>query len=250
MDNNPLLVVKNLSKSFGSDSILSEVSMSIDSSECHCLIGRNGSGKSTLINMIINLIEKDEGTIQIFDSDYENNPELIKKNIGVLPEFNPVFEEFSVQDYLEYIGLIYDLEKELIASRIKFLVEYFFEEGPNPRKPISQFSKGMRLKAGLCAALMHKPKFLILDEPFDGLDVFSSNSLVEFINEYRTKGNAILVSSHDLLFMDKIASHISVIHETKLLNFTHEELTQNGKSFEKQVAEIMGYNPKGIQEFL
>jgi ABC-2 type transport system ATP-binding protein len=244
-----LLKVSQVSKSFGSELVLYKVSMSISRGECHCLIGRNGSGKSTLINMIINLIEKDEGTIQVFDSDYENEPELIKKNIGVLPEFNPVIEEFSVQDYLEYIGLIYDLKKELIASRIQFLVEYFFEKEPDARKPISQFSKGMKLKTGLCAALMHKPKLLILDEPFDGLDIFSSNNLVEFLNDYRSKGNAILVSSHDMLFMDKIASHVSVIHGTNLLNIAYAELTQNGKSFEKKVAEIMGYNPKEIREF-
>lgn len=250
MISNSILEVENVSKSFGSESVLSNVSLSIGSGECHCLIGRNGSGKSTFINMIINLIEKDEGTIQIFNSDYENDPEQIKKQIGVLPELNPVIEEFSVQDYLEYIGLIYGLEEELIYIRIEYLIDYFFSKKPDARKPISQFSKGMRIKAGLCAALMHKPKLLILDEPFDGLDVLSSNSLVDFLNDYRKKGNAILVSSHDLLYMDKIASHVSVIHEENLINFTYVELMQNGKSFEKKIAEIMGFNPKEIRDFI
>jgi len=243
------LQVKGVSKSFDSEVILKNASLEINEGECHCLIGKNGTGKSTLINMIINLIEKDEGTIELFDTDFETDPDLIKKQIGVLPEFNPVIEEFSIQDYLQYIGLIYDLEEEIIASRIEFLIEYFFEKKPDNRKPISQFSKGVKLKTGLCAAIMHKPKLLILDEPFDGMDVFSSNNLIEFLNDYRSKGNAILVSSHDMLFMDKIASHVSVIHEDELLNYTREQLMQNGKSFEKQVAEIMGYNPKEIREF-
>ncbi len=244
-----LLQVQNVRKSFGDNLVLKDAGLEIGEGECHGLIGKNGSGKSTLINMIINLVEPDEGNIRLFDSGFEKRPDEIKKKIGVLPEFNPLVEEFSLPDYLEYIGLIYGLERELIASRTEFLTDYFFEDVPGPKKPISDFSKGMKLKAGVCAALMHKPKLLILDEPFDGLDVFSSNNLVEFLNDYRNRGNSILASSHDILFMDKIVTHVSIIRDEELLNFTKEELIKKEQPFDKQVADIMGYNPKTIQEF-
>lgn len=244
------LEILGVSKSFKkSGSILNQISLELDTGECLCLIGKNGSGKSTLINMIIGVVEPDSGQILVFGENFSGKEVNVKKKVGVLPEFNPVINEFSVQDYLKYVGLIYGVDEEVIKERSAYLIGYFFDEEPDSRKAIGQFSKGMKLKTGICAALIHKPELLILDEPFDGMDTFSSNSLVEFLNEYKLQGNAILVSSHDMLFMEKIASQVAVLKEDKLITSDLKEIEESGKSFEAFVTERMGYNPKEIKEF-
>lgn len=245
-----MINISNLSKSFGKNTVLTQVNLKIGEGECHSLIGKNGSGKSTLINLMIDLIEPDTGGITFWGEQLNTPDSPVKAKVGVLPEFNPLIEEFSVHDYLEYIGVIYGLEKGLIKQRTAYLIDYFYEEDPGKKKPMSQFSKGMKMKAGVCAALIHKPKFLILDEPFDGMDVFSSNGLVAFLNEYRSLGNSILISSHDMLFMEKIATHLSLIKETEVLNFTAEEFRREGTTFEQHVSEVLGYNLKEIKEFI
>ncbi|NGP88464.1 ABC transporter ATP-binding protein [Fodinibius halophilus] len=244
-----ILRIKNLHKTFGDQVVLQDIALTIKQGECHGLIGKNGSGKSTLINIIVNLLPPDGGTIELFGKKWHDHPQAIKKKIGVLPEINPVIDEFSVQDYLEYVGLIYGMNQELIQSRTEYLINYFFEDVPSPSKSIGQYSKGMKLKTGICAALIHKPKFLILDEPFDGLDVFSSKNLAAFLNDYRAKGNTVLVSSHDLLYMDKIASHIDLIKGAELLHLAKEDVQNNGKSFEDEISDRLGYKPKELGEF-
>lgn len=243
------LTLTDIKKSFGKKEVLKNVSLEVKAGECHCLIGKNGSGKSTLINMIIDVVEPDEGMIR-FSGDFLNDPtSSVKSKIGVLPEFNPVVDEFSIQDYLEYVGLIYRMDKELIEKRSKFLMDYFFESPPKRKKTIGSFSKGMKLKTGICAALIHKPEMLVLDEPFDGMDIFSANNLVSFFNDYKKKGNGILVSSHDMLYMEKIATHVSIIKDAEVSSFPMEYFFEKESSFEEQVSEFLGYNTKALIEF-
>ena len=245
-----VLHVESISKSFEKTVVLEDVTFNVNSSECHCLIGKNGSGKSTLINMLIDVVAPDNGRVEYWGKGINDPAADVKKRIGVLPEFNPLVEEFSVQDYLRYVGLIYDLEESLIKQRSEYLLDYFFEEIPSIKKMMGNFSKGMKLKAGICAALIHKPELLILDEPFDGMDVFSANNLVAFLNDYRKQGNSIFISSHDMLFMEKIATHVSLIKETKLMSYDMEHFLTKEKLFEVQVSELLGYNPKEIKEFV
>lgn len=244
-----ILDITNLAKTYGKTTILKDVCLKVLPSECHCLIGKNGSGKSTLINMIIDVVEPDKGFIT-FAGEALNEPgSKVKSKIGVLPEFNPIVDEFSIQDYLEYVGMIYNLDKMLIKKRSETLIQYFFESTPDRRKTIGSFSKGMKLKTGICAALIHKPELLILDEPFDGMDIFSANNLVAFLNDYKEKGNSILVSSHDMLYMEKIATHISIIKDTEVVSIPMDHFRNSTSSFEAQVSEILGYDPKKLIEF-
>lgn len=244
-----VLSVSDLTKSYGKNEVLTDVNLELREGECYCLIGKNGSGKSTLINMMIDVVEPDKGTIKFWGEGLNEPTSKVKQRIGALPEFNPIIEEFSIQDYIKYVGLIYNLDDELLEKRSEFLIQYFFEEVPSKKKIIGSFSKGMKMKTGICAALIHKPELLILDEPFDGMDIFSANHLVSFLNDYKQKGNTIFVSSHDMLFMEKIATHVSVIKESKIISLPITHFQEKQESFEKQISELLGYNPKELQEF-
>lgn len=244
-----ILKVSNVSKSFGKNAVLEKVGLEINKGECHCLIGKNGSGKSTLINMIIDVVKPDEGEITFWGDKISDSNSNIKSRIGVLPEFNPVIDEFSIQDYLEYVGVIYNVEKTIIKKRSDYLINYFFDNPPEKKKSIGEFSKGMKLKTGICASLIHKPKMIILDEPFEGLDVLSANNMTAFLNDYIRSGNSVFISSHDMLFVEKIATHVSLIKGKELLNFSFSDFQRNGYSFEEQVSSILGYNPKALKPF-
>lgn len=244
-----VLKVLNVSKSFGENTVLEKVGLEINEGECHCLIGRNGSGKSTLINMIIDVVKPDEGEITFWGDKISDSNSTIKSRIGVLPEFNPIIDEFSIQDYLEYVGVIYSLEKTIIKKRSDYLINFFFDDLPEKKKSIGEFSKGMKLKTGICASLIHKPKMVILDEPFEGLDVLSANNMIAFLKDYIRNGNSVFISSHDMLFVEKIATHVSLINGKELLNFSVSDFQKNGRSFEEQVSSILGYNPKVLTPF-
>lgn len=246
-----MLHVKNIEKAFDDILVLSGITLSILENDCYCLIGRNGAGKSTLIHIIIDLIAADKGSVEIFGTTYSDNPEYIKKNIGVLPEFNPVVQEFSGIDYLKYVGLIYDLSKELIEKRIKILTNYFFDDLSHLQKPIAQFSKGMKIKIGICAAVIHKPKLLILDEPFENLDPLASSNLATFIHDYRQQGNALLVSSHEINYIEKIATHLGILDNNELkYSGTIEQIKKvSNKKFDDEISSMLGYIPKSLDKF-
>jgi ABC-2 type transport system ATP-binding protein len=246
-----MLRIRNLEKSYGPVKVLEDVSISVREGECYSLIGKNGAGKSTLINIIADLLKFNEGELSIFNQTYEENAFFIKSNIGVLPEFNPLIEEFSGNDFLEYIGTIYSLPNSIIKERIDWLLSYFFEDDSTGSKSISEYSKGMKIKIGICAALIHKPKLLILDEPFDNLDPVSCKHLINFLIDYRQQGNAILVSSHDLSHIVDISTHIGILNNRKIeYESTLQEILDKSKNkLGDFVTKILGYNTKQILNF-
>ena len=246
-----VLRLENISKDYGEASVLDGIDLMINEKECYCLVGRNGAGKSTLIHIIINLITADEGTVELFGKTYDDNPVEIKKNLGVLPEFNPVVAEFSGSEYLRYVGTIYSMTSTLIDKRMRILADYFFQDMQELEKPIAEFSKGMKIKIGICAAVIHKPKFLILDEPFENLDPLASVNLATFINDYRDQGNALLVSSHEINYVEKIATHLGVLENKKLLySGPLDQFTKSGdRNFDEQISLMLGYKPKSLKDF-
>lgn len=203
--------ITNISKYFNNRVILKDINVLIPPGQCYCILGKNGAGKSTLINILLDLIKPDNGKILISDMSYDNNSIKIKKNIGALPESSPLIPEFTGYQYLKFIGLLHKLRIEVIKFRINRLNEYFFEFSKDLNKRISTYSHGMKVKLGLCSALIHKPRILILDEPFAGLDPLTANKLINFLIEFMNSKRTIFLSSHNLLYVEKIATHIGIL---------------------------------------
>src|SRR5699024_4686446 len=131
-------------------------------------------------------------------------------------QFNQIIEELNAYDFLEWIGLLYGMPKEVIESQINKVLNYFFEESEKLYLPSKKYSEGMKKKLAICSAILPGPKLLILDEPFANLDLVASIKLCNFLNAYKSNERIILVSSHDLLYVDKIATHIGVINRKQL----------------------------------
>ncbi|MBI9035057.1 MAG: ABC transporter ATP-binding protein [Bacteroidales bacterium] len=221
--------VKNIHKTYGRHKVLEDINLLIQDNQIHCLLGKNGVGKTTLINLILELIDFEEGTI-IYDKNEGKLNNNLKKRMGVLGENNPLIEELSAYQYLKLCAKLYKVKVSEVEKRISDLSSYFFKEGELNKK-LSSFSTGMKKKIGLCAAVIHTPDLLILDEPFSGLDPVAAQITVEFIKAYGSKNRSVFLSSHDLNYVEKIASHITVLDETMVVfSGTFDHFTSEGKT--------------------
>lgn len=235
------IALQGICKAFGSQIILDSIDLQIQEGSIYCLLGKNGAGKSTLINILINLIPPSKGKVSINGLQYDQSEIAIKQLLGVQSEFNQLIEELNAYEFLYWIGLLYRMPVEEIEARRANLLEYFFGPEGNLNKPCSTYSSGMRRKLTICAAVLHKPAILILDEPFANLDPVANDKLCSFFNAYsQVPGRILLISSHDLLYVEKIATHIGVLNESRLaFNNNIQQFNQEGRSSLDQ--ELMKY---------
>ncbi|MBS0031357.1 ABC transporter ATP-binding protein [Chitinophaga sp. 22321] len=221
--------LESISKSYdGKLFAVENITFSIPGDAVYCLLGSNGSGKSTLLNIIANIIEPTTGQLTINDHSYATAPLLIKQKMGVQSQFNQVIGELNAFDFLSWIGLLYNMPQPELLTQRRNLLAYFFEEEEDLRKPAKTYSSGMQKKLAICAAVLHKPDLLILDEPFANLDPVACHKLCDFISAYRASQRIILISSHDLLYVSKVATHIGILHKKALVfNDTASHFTDN-----------------------
>ncbi len=226
-----MIELKQLSKSYGHDTVLDELNWTIKAGQVCALLGKNGAGKTTLINLILDLILPTEGSISIFGKDSGDLDLDDKKRIGVLGDELGLIEEFTGLDYLKFIGNIYHLTSSEISNRVADLTNYFFENEDDLKKTIASYSTGMKKKIAFCGAVIHIPDLLILDEPFSALDPLVAKQMILFIKKYANENRTIIISSHDLAYVEKVANHIAVLNETQLVfNGSLEEFTENGQN--------------------
>jgi ABC-2 type transport system ATP-binding protein len=211
-----MITVTDLHKNYGKKRVLEHVSLTIEPGTCVGLLGNNGAGKSTLIHILLDLIPKTSGEVSLFGMSYPADTVAIRKRIGVMPEEELIHDELTGKEQLDFACMLYGIPDAEREARIHTLFEFFFEDAGELHKPCGTYSAGMRKKLGMIIALLHKPDVLILDEPFSGLDPAASQVLIRFLSLWLNERRAILVSSHNLNYVEQMASHVAVIHERRL----------------------------------
>jgi ABC-2 type transport system ATP-binding protein len=225
--------VKKVSKYYGEQAALKEVSLSIKKGDIVGFLGPNGAGKSTLMKIICCYLSKDEGQLSVCNQDIEENAIEIKSKIGYLPEHNPLYAEMYIKEYLAFVAGIYKLSK----NRIDEMISITGLEKEQHKK-ISQLSKGYRQRVGLAAALIHDPEVLILDEPTTGLD---PNQLVEIRNLIKESGKnkTVLLSTHIMQEVDRICNRVIIINKGQIVaDKKLEELRANNIDLENYFQEL------------
>lgn len=207
------IIVKNISKYYGVQAALDDVSFTIGTGEIVGFIGPNGAGKSTMMKIITGYIPASSGKVLVDDMDITENPIAIKKKIGYLPENNPLYPDMYVVEYLKFIAGIYRLGRSS-GQRIKDIIG-LTGLGPEQHKKIGELSKGYRQRVGLAQALIHDPEILILDEPTSGLD---PNQLVEIRNLISTAGRekTVMLSTHIMQEVEALADRLIIIDHGKI----------------------------------
>ncbi|MGB3588213.1 MAG: ABC transporter ATP-binding protein [Tunicatimonas sp.] len=208
--------------------MLNRISLNLATGECWCIVGVNGAGKTTLLRCILNAYPLDEGVITVNNLDSVQDSVAVKSIIGVVADINPLINEFTVYQYLQFIGRLHRLNSAARESRIQSLTSYFFTDPTVLSQRIQILSTGNRQRVGLCGALLHQPKVLLLDEPFAGLDLETVHTLISFLKDYLLQGGTILMTSHNPERMQRLATHVAILNAGRMtFTETMENLTQN-----------------------
>jgi len=216
-----MIEVKNVTKKYGSQIAINDISFSIQVGEVVGFLGPNGAGKSTMMKIINSYISSEEGEVRVGGVDVSKNPVEVKRKIGYLPENNPLYSEMYVREYLAYVADIYGVDSAEIENVI---VKTGLQKEAN--KLIGQLSKGYKQRVGLAAAIIHNPDYLILDEPTTGLD---PNQIVEIRNLIKEFGKqkTVILSTHIMQEVEAMCDRVIIINQGQLV--VDEKLVDFGK---------------------
>ena len=212
-----MIKLENISKSYvkGKKSVDS-LNLEIKDGEIFGFLGPNGAGKTTTIKMITGILNSDEGRILVDDKDIQKDSISAKKTIGFVPDTPDIFLKLKGIEYLNFMGDIYEVPKELRKQRIEELAKKF-EIYDNLNEEMQGYSHGMRQKIILCGALLNNPKNWILDEPMTGLDPKASYDLKEMMRKHAKEGNCVFFSTHVLEVAEKLCDRVGIINKGKLI---------------------------------
>jgi ABC-2 type transport system ATP-binding protein len=208
----PAIAAHALTRTFDSFTAVDHLDLAVEPGQFFGFLGPNGAGKSTTIKMLTGLLAPSSGSIQILGQDLFNNPVEVKRHIGVVPEGMALFGKLTASEYLTFVGRMYGLDKATTAQRSSELLE-FMGLANEPKKLIADYSHGMGKKLALAAAVIHGPKLLFLDEPFEGVDAIAANTLKNMLQSMIARGATIFLTSHVLEIVERLCSHIAIIHK-------------------------------------
>jgi len=211
-----MLELRNVSKRFRGVVAVEDVSFTARAGEVTGYLGPNGSGKSTTMKMITGLIEMTSGVIVFEGEPIQRDLIAYKQRMGYVPEEPHLYAHLSGLEYLWMVGQLRNLPPNPTAERIDGMPRLLSLHSDR-HAPISAYSKGMRQKVLLIGALMHNPDLILLDEPFSGLDVGSGLVLRSLIQELAARGKVVLFSSHELETVERVCSHIVILHRGKIV---------------------------------
>ncbi len=234
-----MLKIINLSKSYKSDRrAVDRLSLEVDSGDIFGFIGHNGAGKTTTIRSVVGVLDFEEGDVIIDGISIKDDPVACKQKLAYIPDNPDLYDHLSGIAYLNFIGDIYQIEK---AQRKELIGRYAdaFELTPNLGDSISSYSHGMKQKLAIISALIHKPKLLVLDEPFVGLDPKAAYTLKMIMSDLCKEGSAIFFSTHVLEVAEKLCNKIAIIKGGKLVTCGTTEEVKGNSSLENVFLELI-----------
>jgi ABC-2 type transport system ATP-binding protein len=212
----PSIVTRNLTRKFGDFTAVDDVNLEVAPGQFFGFLGPNGAGKSTTIKMLTGLLAPTSGEMQILGMDLVKNGPEVKQHIGVVPEGMGLFVRLTGSEYLNFVGRMYGLDRDTTARRAAELLE-FMQLADEPKKLIADYSHGMQKKLAMAAAVIHTPKILFLDEPFEGVDAIASGTLKSMLQRMISNGATIFLTSHVLEIVERLCSHVAIINHGKLV---------------------------------
>ena len=236
------LELTHLCKRFGDKVAVDDLSLALEPGAFLGLLGRNGAGKSTTLKMVTGLLRPSGGDIHVLGLDLEREPIAVKRQIGVMPEDMALLEYLSGPQYLRFVGRMYGLADRVIDDRTGELFAKL-DLTPAPRTLITDYSYGMKKKLALCAALIHGPRILFLDEPFEGIDAVTSRTIKEILQSLQARGVTIILTSHIMEVVERLCPLIAILDEGRLLGFGPlEELRSRGgaENLESLFVDLVG----------
>jgi ABC-2 type transport system ATP-binding protein len=216
MSTSPIVEVSDLVFKYGGAEVLHSISFQLNKGEIVGLLGPNGAGKSTTIKILSGILSQTSGHVSVCGLSLPESAIAVKERIGYVPEAAGLFESLSGQEFLELSGRLHDVEEQTLQSRIKSVLDRFGLSNDRLRR-LEAYSKGMRQKILIGAALLHNPQLILLDEPLTGLDVDAQIMVKDLIAALAADGKTILYSSHILEVVERICDRVLIIHKGDLI---------------------------------
>ena len=211
-----MVKLRQVTKTFGNLEAVSNLSLIIPKGEIYGLMGTNGSGKTTTLKLIVGLLHPDSGEIHLNGINRLEQPVEARKQLGYAPETPYLYDYLSGHDYLKFTGQIRGLDGQKLEQAIQEFFDFFHLENES-NQLIRNYSYGMKKKISMASALIGNPNFLILDEPVEGLDIFMTEQLKNWLLTLKKSGKTILLASHLLPFITEICDRVGILHSGKLI---------------------------------
>jgi ABC-2 type transport system ATP-binding protein len=236
----PAIAVRELRKVYGGKAAVDGLTLTVPRGCFFGFLGPNGAGKTTTIRMLIGLAPPTSGSIEMLDLPMPERAIEIKGRIGVVPDESVLFDRLTGSEFLEFAGRMYGLERRVATSRARELLT-LFELDAGPRKLIAEYSKGMRKRLAMGAALIHRPELLLLDEPFEGVDAVGARMMKDLLTDQVRQGATVFLTSHVLEVVERLCDSVAIIHEGKLvMEGSMAALREGSETLEDALVRLVG----------
>lgn len=234
-----MLKIEHLTKQYGEKKAVDDLSLHIKRGEIYGFIGHNGAGKTTTLKSIVGILQFDAGEIRIDGESIEKAPLECKKKIAYIPDNPDLYEFMTGIKYLHFIADVFEVDEKTRQERIRKYAD-LFEITSDLAQPIALYSHGMKQKLAIISAWIHKPKLILMDEPFVGLDPKASHLLKGLMREVCDEGGAIFFSTHVLEVAEKLCDKVAIIKNGKLIRSGTMEEVKGDDSLEEVFLELEG----------
>jgi len=207
----PAISTAGLTRRFGELVAVQDVNLQVAPGQFFGFLGPNGAGKSTTIKMLTGLLAPSAGRMEILGLDLVQHPAEVKRQIGVVPEGMALLGRLTGAEFLNFAGRMYGLDRATAAKRTAELLD-FMQLTDQPKALITDYSHGMQKKLAMAAAVIHGPRILFLDEPFEGVDAIAAGTLKAMLQRMIARGATIFLTSHVLEIVERLCSHVAIIH--------------------------------------
>ncbi|WP_397545139.1 ABC transporter ATP-binding protein [Salinibacterium sp.] len=234
-----VLSVAGLTKRFDDTLAVSGLDLEVRAGDFYGIVGPNGAGKTTTLSMITGLLRPDSGTVVVHGSNVWSDPVIAKRNMGVLPDRLRLFDRLTGAQLLYYAGILRGLDGATVRKRSADLARAFGLEEAMGRL-VSDYSAGMTKKVALAAAMIHSPRLLVLDEPFESVDPVSAATVTDILKKYAAAGGTVVLSSHSMDLVQRICDHVAVVVNGEILADGTMDEVRDGKTLEDRFIQLAG----------
>jgi ABC-2 type transport system ATP-binding protein len=239
VQSHPALRLRGLTKHFGATRAVDRLDLDVPRGSFYGLVGPNGAGKTTTLSMATGLLRPDAGTAQVLGVDVWADPVAAKARIGILPDGLRVFDRLTGLQLVTYAGLLHGLERPLVVERVReLLVALGLTDAAD--KLVIDYSAGMTKKVTLACALVHAPRVLVLDEPFEAVDPVSARTIRGILEEFVASGGTVVLSSHVMDLVERICTDVAIIASGTVRAAGALDVVRDGQSLEDRFLELVG----------
>ncbi len=243
----PALAIAGLHKTFGDHPAVRHAELTVAPGSFYGLVGPNGAGKTTMLSMAIGLLRPDEGRSLVFGVDLWKEPDKAKRMLGVLPDGLAMPEQLTGRELLTHIGRLRGLDRATVTARTDELLEVLELDGDTERTLIIDYSTGMRKKIGLACALLHAPRLLVLDEPFEAIDPVSAAKLKMILRGFVASGGSVVLSSHVMALVEQLCDTVAIMAKGTILAEGPVDGVRVGRTLEEAFVELVGAEVAGAE---